>query len=170
MRYCILTERSQVFLQSGGEIMCKQLNAGDSVVVNFWCIVAFENTCAVSMTAHPQLPFYALGMHGVLTTVRGPGKLYLSAHGGGPRSSAAAVTANGRGFAIPAPSPSPLMTALRMVLVYLAVYALISYLTTYLFLDEELLNAVDDYLQRLDNMRRDGGGGGGDNNGGGGEL
>lgn len=139
--------------------MCKQLNAGDSMVVNFWCIVAFETTCVVCMTAHPQLPFYASGIYGVLTTVRGPGKVYLSAHGGGSRSNVVAVMSNGRGFGVPtAGHSSPFMSMARMVIAYVAFYVFISSLAAYMLFDEDFLQSVEDYLKRLDNIRREDGG------------
>ena len=69
-----------IFFQSGGTILMKELKAGESLTVKFNCMVAFEETCKVSVVnPFKNIIFIFVGKDAFLK-VEGPGKVYFCAH------------------------------------------------------------------------------------------
>ena len=70
----------RIFLQSGGLILTKELKTGESLVIKFNCMVAFEETCKINVVDPFQNIVQIFGGNDTYLKVDGPGNVYFSAH------------------------------------------------------------------------------------------
>jgi uncharacterized protein (AIM24 family) len=70
----------KIFLQSGGTILMKELKADETLVVKFNCMVAFEESCKISITNPFRNVAILFGGKDTFMNVTGPGKIYFCAH------------------------------------------------------------------------------------------
>jgi hypothetical protein len=73
----------KLFLQTGSEILCKELKRGETLLVRFGCVVATEATVKVSVVSPHHLGLFCLpGLGGrePFLLLTGPGRVYFSAH------------------------------------------------------------------------------------------
>ena len=144
-----MTEGSEVFIQADGEIMCKALSRGESLVVNFWCLVAFESSCGVCLRSQRQIPFDTQGA--VVATVQGPGKVYLCPHGREPR------VAGRKGGGEPSALSAWMEAVLRLLRawgIFFVIYVVICGVVAYMTMDEETVTAIEEFIQRMEAIRR----------------
>lgn len=71
---------NKIFFQSGGTILTKELKAGEFLTVKFNCMVAFEDTCKVSVVNPFKNIILIFGGKDTFLKFEGPGKIYFCAH------------------------------------------------------------------------------------------
>ena len=150
-RYCTVDKSSVIFLQSGSEIMQKNLCVGESLLINMWCCVAIEDTCVLHLTQNHNLYFGGyFAKEGVMIKVEGPGRVYFSANKG---SAAANGLPTSSGFGQRGPTTT-FAIALNVIAMLMTLY-LIMMLTTNLFIDNELLDELEKQLDQQIQAARD---------------
>ena len=74
------SHEGKIFLQSGSTILMKELKADENLVVKFNCMVAFEESCKISITNPFRNVAILFGGKDTFMNVSGPGKIYFCAH------------------------------------------------------------------------------------------
>lgn len=138
--HCTRPLNSTMFFQSGSEIMTKYLPVGQCMLINLWCIVAFDDTCSVKLLNVPQITYHFVGSQGIMLRIEGPGNVYFSSHGEGPRSSQELVPQFSVSY--------PLSIFLQLLFSFL-ILALFFWITL-LFIDEELLEEIKQQLEQYE--------------------
>jgi hypothetical protein len=134
-----------MFFQSGSEIMTKYLPVGQCMLINLWCVVAFDDTCPVKLLNVPQITYNFVSSQGIMLRMEGPGNVYFSSHGNGPRSSQEMVPQlnNSRFFSY------PFSIFLQLLFSFLILY-LFLLITLRFFIDDELLEEIKQQLEQLE--------------------
>mmetsp|Transcript_28375 Transcript_28375/g.28673 ORF Transcript_28375/g.28673 Transcript_28375/m.28673 type:complete len:275 (+) Transcript_28375:187-1011(+) len=70
----------QVFIQSGSQIMSKNLGPDDRININLSCLVAYEETCVIHMPTNRYMNHIFDSTSHLMISVKGPGTVYFSAH------------------------------------------------------------------------------------------
>jgi uncharacterized protein (AIM24 family) len=71
------TGNGQLFINTFGAIDKHTLNAGQTLVVDNFHLVAFSDTCAYKVTKFGGLKETLLGGEGLVTQIAGPGDVYI---------------------------------------------------------------------------------------------
>lgn len=142
--HCTRPLNSTMFFQSGSEIMTKYLPVGQCMLINLWCIVAFDDTCSVKLLNVPQITYHFVGSQGIMLRIEGPGNVYFSSHGEGPRSSQELVPQFNNSLSV----SYPLSIFLQLLFSFL-ILALFFWITL-LFIDEELLEEIKQQLEQYE--------------------
>jgi hypothetical protein len=134
-----------MFFQSGSEIMTKYLPVGECMLINLWCVVAFDDTCAVKLLNVPQITYHFVSSQGIMLRIEGPGNVYFSSHGNGPRSSQEMVPQfnSNRFFSY------PLSIFLQLFFSFLILY-LFLFITLRFFIDDEMLEEIKQQLEQYE--------------------
>lgn len=143
-RHCTVDRSSLIFLQSGANIMSKNLCAGESLLINVWCCVAVEDTCSLNLTQlHPLYFGGFFAKEGIMLKVEGPGRVYFSANKDSALSNGLTLSnglsRNG--------SSSSLSLILNLTVMMLSIY-MVMLLTTNLFLDNDMLDELEKELDK----------------------
>lgn len=147
MLHCVPTSNSTLFFQSGSEIMGKTLSRGECILINLWSVVAFDDTCTIKLMNISQLTYSFVGSQGIMLRVEGPGSVYFSSHGNGPRSSQEMVPQlTQRIF-------NPRLLCLNFLLYIFLIYFLL-YLIGIYILDEEFMDDLRHQIENNLNNRR----------------
>lgn len=150
--YCVPPINSTIFFQSGSEIMIKNLSRGDTILINLWSVVAFDDTCTVKIMNISEITYDFTGSQGIMLRVQGPGNVYFSSHGKNQQQQDAMSQLSQRIF-------NPRLLCLNFLLYLLLIYFLL-YLIGSFILDEEFMEEIRQQLENNINNRRNLGGGG----------
>lgn len=71
---------NRIFLQSGSIILTKELKANESLIIKFQCIVAFEESCKISVANVYNNMMFIFGGNDTFLKIVGPGNVYFCAH------------------------------------------------------------------------------------------
>ena len=74
------SNEGKIFLQSGGSILIKELKSGESLIIKFHCMVAFEETCKISIVNPFRNIVLLFGGKDTFLKIVGPGKIFFCAH------------------------------------------------------------------------------------------
>lgn len=143
--HCTPSVNSTLFFQAGSEIMKKYLQTGQCILVNLWSVVAFDDTCSIQLLNISQITYSFIGCQGIMLRIEGPGNVYFSSHGSGPRSSQELLPQLQSQRLI----PSPLSICLNLAMYFLILFLVLMLLGHY-FIDEEFLEELKRQLEQLE--------------------
>lgn len=120
--------------------MSKNLSRGECILINLWSAIAFDETCTATLLNVSQLTYNPMSPQGIMLRVEGPGNVYFSSHGNGPRSPQETAPQ----FNQNALNPRNLCLKL---LIYIVITYILLILLAYIIIDDDFLDNLKEQLR-----------------------